>query len=181
MTCEQARSLIQDKVDGLVGEADSTALTLHLDRCAACRDELRALLAIDAVLRDPAVADAPSWLSDAVVDEIGRRAAARRRIGRIAVGAGAPAAAAGATAALRYLLGPEAGSALRARLAEVAAGVWQPVSETLSAAARPPGFATSWSQNPGVQGFVLAMAAASLALLAVIALRLSKQLTLESR
>lgn len=180
MTCEEARTLIQDKVDGLLTAADSAVLDGHLETCTGCGAELEALLAIDAALDGATLVPAPRWLPDAVADEIHRRASVRARIERTAIGAGSVAAAAGVAVAIRSLVAPSGGAA-GARLADAAARSWQPVGETLGAATRAPGFLTSLSQNPGVQGFVLALAAAALALLAVLALRLSKQLSLEWR
>ena len=172
MTCEEARNLIQDKVDGLLSEADSGLLGRHLGQCSRCRAELVELLAIDSVLADSAVIPAPRWLPDAVAAEIRRGAAARTIIERIVIGVGAPAAAAAAVAALRPLTASEA---------EMVARVWGPLSENLAGTTRTPGFSTWWSQNPSVQGFVLALSVAALALLAIVALKLSRQLTLEWR
>lgn len=181
VTCQEARIFIHDSIDGLLTEADSKLLEGHLGRCPCCRAELAELSAIDAALAGVRITPAPRWLSDAVAAEIDRRAVTRRIVERIAFGVGAPAAAVAAVVALRPLAAPGGGSATTARLAGALARVWSPLDNGLAAMTRSPGFSTSWSQNPGVQGFVLALAVASLALLAVVALRLSKQLTIECR
>ena len=181
MTCEEAGPLIQDKVDGLISRPDAERLRRHLDGCPPCRAQLAGLLAIDAALAGSGVAQAPRWLPGAVTAEISRRAAVRRNVERVAIGLGAPAAVVAAGTALRVLTAPPGGPGVGERLAHAFTRTSEPLSETISSLMRAPGLSTSWSESPGVQGVVLALAAASLILLSIVALRLSRQLTLEWR
>ena len=178
MKCEEAGPLIQDSVDGLISRPDAERLERHLDGCSSCRARLAELLAIDTALTEAAVLEAPRWLPEAVTAEIGRRAAIRRRVERIAMGLGTPAAAVAAGTALRAMTAPLGGASAGERLAHAFTRTFGSLGETIASIARAPGFSTSWSENPGVQGIVLALAAASLILLSIVALRLSRQLKL---
>ncbi|MFQ5809017.1 MAG: anti-sigma factor family protein [Armatimonadota bacterium] len=57
MRCRKARKLIQELMDGALG--DRRELDAHLGGCTACRRELAALQQIDAAVRDVVTCDVP--------------------------------------------------------------------------------------------------------------------------
>ena len=83
--CEEARALLDERLDRALAGADATALRVHLDGCAACREEAAALAAVDGALRAGGIADPGPAFSARVVAALDRGPG------------GAPAAPAGGT------------------------------------------------------------------------------------
>ena len=83
MTCEQARALFDEKLDGVIHAQDGARLNAHLATCEACRREYEALEKTHAYLCSFA-AEVPSELSANVMESIRkepkRRATLLRRL-----------------------------------------------------------------------------------------------------
>jgi len=95
--CEEARALLDERLDAPLPEAEGNALRAHLARCAACRDEAAALDRVHAALLSMDPSDPGPAFTDRVVGSLDRAP-------------GAPAAAAPEPAAARLLRGLVAAS-----------------------------------------------------------------------
>jgi hypothetical protein len=79
MSCEQARRLFDEKLDGVISETDNTLLEKHLAQCEACRHEYETLEKTHAHLCSLAV-EVPSELSARVMESIGKEPKPRASI-----------------------------------------------------------------------------------------------------
>jgi hypothetical protein len=70
--CEEARALLDERLDGTLAGADAAALRVHLDGCAACREDAAALAAVDGALRADGIPDPGPAFSDRVVAALDR-------------------------------------------------------------------------------------------------------------
>ncbi len=69
LTCERAKALLDDKLDGVIGAQDDALVTAHLAECETCRREYEALEKMRAYLSDFAV-DVPPELSARIMERI---------------------------------------------------------------------------------------------------------------
>ncbi len=178
MNCELCRSLIQKELDEEISPAESGRLEMHVSGCGDCRSERAAYLAIDQVLGETPLVRGPAWMADAVMGEVARRRAVRRFVEPLVVGASAGTATVATAFALTRYLSPETRQALSegvARSFHSVVGLFGPVAESLPAA----DLATAG--GPGLHGVVWGFAAVAVAVLALVALRSSRQLICELR
>jgi hypothetical protein len=83
MSCEEIRSLLEAFVDGEIPSSGREAVTRHLDSCASCREEARALFALASEARETLGPLAPArdlWPGIAGHIDSARRFERRRRI-----------------------------------------------------------------------------------------------------
>lgn len=177
VNCEETRGLIQDELDGLLTAELSVHLRAHLASCPSCAAEFEVLLAIDLALAGETLARAPRGLADAVLSEVGRRASSRGLVERIATAAGVPAGLVSVGLAIRAVV--IARGASGATLGEAVSRSLDTARDAMASFAGTAGFSASWSLDPGAQGILWALAAAALSLLALTALRISRQHVLE--
>ncbi len=191
MRCDEARKLIQSELDGAVigdddrfgvsaspGGAETLELERHCAGCPACAALSAELRAIHSALIATAVESAPAWLPTAVMAEV-ERASVAGRLEPVLVTAGAAAGiAAMVTTLLRTGVLSGASSPL-ARVGELLAGWFGGLSSTVMTS---PGVEAVHSSQPGgiVFGAVW-MVAAIVSFLALSGLRLSKELSLDTR
>ena len=69
MTCEEARLLFDERLDGAICDSDAERLCAHIAECEDCRRELAALESTHSLLASFAV-EIPSELSDSVMKRI---------------------------------------------------------------------------------------------------------------
>ena len=88
MKCHTAKSLLQDYIDGTLDGADTGMLTLHLQDCAACREDFRCTLDMIDMLKDIPVAPASAGFVDRALSNAtrSRPATAGSRIKPLAAG-----------------------------------------------------------------------------------------------
>lgn len=176
MECSSARMLIELELDGALSASEFEDLEAHVLTCEACRHERAVLLALDRALAEESLVAAPKWMPNAVIGEI-TRSEAVGRIGEpigvgVAVGAAAVAVAVALVRTVRW---------------DVIAQLWRDLADSFQRALDPvvspltnmPGFLTTWSEEPGINGLVWALAAAVAAFLAISTLRLAKEPTVE--
>lgn len=176
MECSSARVLMQLALDGAMSAAELEDLNGHLLTCPACRHERAVLLALDRALAEEFLVAAPKWMPDTVLSEITRSSAVGRIGEPIGVGVAVGAAAVAVTVAL-----------VRTVRWDVIAQLWQNLADSFQRALDPvvspltnmPGFLITWSEEPGINGLVWALAAAVAAFLAISTLRLAKEPTVE--
>ena len=178
MDCAANRRLMDEKLDGDITSDDARALEAHLSACSSCRGEWEVLVAVDRVLADDSLSRAPAGFERSVATEIARRVEARRRIESIGIPAACGVAAIAAGYGVHRVVNWEAARSLVRGIGEAANGILAPLAEPLVEA---PDLVTTWSQEPGVLGAVLALAVAAVVFLGFSALRFAKQLTLEWR
>ena len=70
--CEEARGLLDERLDGPLGDAAEEALDAHLAACAACREVAGSLEEVDAALRGMDLPDPGPAFSDRVVAALDR-------------------------------------------------------------------------------------------------------------
>jgi len=178
MNCELCRSLIQKELDGEISPAELGRLETHVSNCGDCRSERAAYLAIDQVLGEAPLVRGPAWMADAVLGEVARRRAVRRFVEPLVIGASAGTAAIATAFALTRYLSPETRQALNdgiARSFQSATGLFAPVAESLPAAD------VATAGGAGLLGVLWGLATVAVAVLAVVALRSSRQLMCELR
>jgi predicted anti-sigma-YlaC factor YlaD len=169
--CGKIRTLLQDELDGLLSPSEARLVVEHVGRCPDCARERAELAALDGVLSDAPIEEAPPWFAQTVTRAIARRCSARRVAEPIGIGV---AAAAGfVSAALTFVRVTGHGSLTPVR--ESASGFLGGAGAFLERLTTMPGFATAWSENPGIAGVVWAFGAAAAAFLAVSALRLARE------
>ena len=70
MRCDEARSRVEERQDGLLSEAEATAFDAHVRTCGACSEATREATAFEALLHeagDPGREDGVvQWLSTAL-------------------------------------------------------------------------------------------------------------------
>jgi hypothetical protein len=71
MTCEEARLLFDEKIDGAISESDAAKLSAHIAECESCRRELADLEKTHALLSSFAI-DTPAELSETAMARIQR-------------------------------------------------------------------------------------------------------------
>lgn len=71
MTCEEARLLFDERIDGAISESDAAKLSAHIAECESCRRELADLEKTHALLSSFAI-ETPSELSETVMARIQR-------------------------------------------------------------------------------------------------------------
>lgn len=88
MKCRTAKILLQDYIDGTLDGADTGMLTLHLQDCAACREDFRCTLDMVDMLKDIPVAPASAGFVDRALSNAtrSRPATAGSRIKYMAAG-----------------------------------------------------------------------------------------------
>ena len=178
MNCELCRSLIQKELDGEISPAELDRLGAHVSGCDDCRSERAAYLAIDQVLGEAPVVRGPAWMADAVMGEVARRRSVRRFVEPLVIGASAGAATVAAAFALSRYLSPET----RQTLSEGIVRSFRPVTDLIAPLAeRMPGAEAGAGGGPGLHGVVWGLAAVAIAVLAIVALRSSRQLICELR
>lgn len=177
MDCRTAEDLIQSELDAAI--ASDSALAEHCASCPDCASLREALRSIDAALAATAVDKAPAWLATAVMNEIARPVDARRlepavvTVGSV-LGSVAVVTTLIRTGALAGVTGPVG------RFISVA-NAW--FDSLASAATTSPGVEAVRTFQPGdvAVGVIWALAAVGAAFLAVSALRLSKEFSLDRR
>jgi len=169
---------MDERLDGDITSDDARALEAHLSACSSCRREWEVLVAVDRVLADDSLSRAPAGFERSVVTEIARRVETRRRIELIGIPAACGVAALVAGYGVHRVVNWEAARSFVRGIGEAANGVLAPFAEPF---ARTPDFVTTWSQEPGVVGTVLAFAVTAAVFLGVSALRFVRQNALEWR
>ncbi len=192
MDCTAAESLIQKELDALVlGDDDrfgaparlsgveALALAEHCAACPECRGLRAELRSIDAALAATAVEKAPAWLPTAVMREIARPAAVRG-IEPVVVTTGA---VLGTVAIVTTLIRTGALSGVAGPIGRFASVVNTWIDGLTTTLTTSPGVEAVQTFQPGgvVVGIGWTLAAVAAAFLAVSALRLSKEFSLESR
>ncbi len=79
ISCERARTLFDEKLDGVIRESENELLEAHLARCETCRREYKMLEKTHAYLGTLAV-EIPSELSARVMESIGKEPKRRASI-----------------------------------------------------------------------------------------------------
>ncbi len=176
MDCSANRRLMDEKLDGNITSDDARALEAHLSACSSCRREWDVHVAVDRVLADAPLERAPAGFERSVITEITRRVEARRRIESIGIPVACGVAAVAAGYGVHRVVSWEAAHSFARGIGEAANGILAPLAEPL---AETPDLVTTWSQDPGVVGVVLAVAVAAAVFLGLSALRFARQLTLE--
>ncbi len=176
MDCAANRRLMDEKLDGNITSDDARALEAHLSACSSCRREWEVLVAVDHVLADAPLERAPAGFERSVIKRIVRRVEARRRIESIGIPVACGVAAIAAGYGVHRVVSWEAAHSFVRGIGEAANGVLAPLAES---ATRTPDFVTTWSQEPGAVGALLALAVAAVFFLGLSALRFARQLTLE--
>ena len=136
------------------------------------------LAAVDRILADAPLSRAPAGFERSVVKRIVRRVEVRRRIESIGIPVACGVAAIGAGYGVHRVVNWEAARSFTSGIGEAAKGVLAPLAEPLAEA---PNFVTTWSQEPGVVGVMLAFAVAATVFLGVSAIRFVRQNALEWR
>jgi len=154
-----------DHIDGVIEPGREERLLRHLGSCEDCRAEYELLCRLDTILAESSVERAPARLVDAVVEEVSLHARRLQVLERVWVLAGVPIGLVSVGVAVRAVITAERG--LGTTAAGALSGLSAPLVEGLSA--RVVDF------GPDVQGVIWALAAAALSLLAVTALRLSRE------
>ena len=169
---------MDEKLDGDITSDDTRALEAHLSACSSCRREWELLVAVDRALADDSLSRAPAGFERSVATEITRRVEARRRIESFGIPAACGVAAVAAGYGMHRVVNWEAVRSFARGIGEAANGVLAPLAEPI---ARRPDFVTTWSQEPGTVGIVLAFAVAAAVFLGVSALRFVRQSALAWR
>ncbi len=163
---------MDEKLDGNITADDARALEAHLSACSSCRREWEVLVAVDRVLADVPLERAPAGFEQSVVAEIVRCVEARRRSESIGIPVACGVAAVAAGYGVHRVVNWEAARSFVRGIGEAANGVLAPLAEPL---ARTPDFVTTWSQEPGAVGALLALAVAAVFFLGLSALRFVRQ------
>ena len=178
MNCELCSSLIQKELDGEISPAELGRLETHVSGCGDCRSERAAYLAIDQVLGEAPLVRGPAWMADAVMGDVARRRAVRRFVEPLVFGASAGAATVATAFALGRYLSPET----RQILSEGISRSFRPVTDLFAPVAESlPVADVGAAGGPGLHGVVWGLAAVAVAVLAIVALRSSRQLICELR
>ncbi len=176
MDCAANRRLMDERLDGSITSADARALEAHLSACSSCRREWEMLAAVDRVLAEAPLSRAPAGFERSVVSEIARRVEARRRSESIGIPVACGVAAIAAGYGVHRVVNWEAARSFARGIGEAANGILAPLAEPL---AETPDFVTTWSQEPGAVGVMLAFAVAATVFLGVSALRFVRQNSLD--
>ncbi len=130
------------------------------------------LAAVDRILAEVPLSRAPAGFERSVVKRIVRRVEVRRRIESIGIPVACGVAAIAAGYGVHRAVNWEAARSFVRGIGEAANGVLAPLAEPLAEA---PDFVTTWSQEPGTFGVMLAFAVAATVFLGVSALRFVRQ------
>ena len=178
MECAAFSNLIQQELDGTLSPEGVRALAEHAAVCEACRLERDAMRAIDTALAEELPARAPAWLESRVLREISVRAAGRRPVESVLLGVACGTAALAAGFGVARVVSWDAVGRGFVRLLGSARELAAPLADPIE---RAPDLVTLWSNEPGAVGFLLALAAAATAFIAISTLRAARQLSLEWR
>ena len=176
--CAANRRLMDERLDRSITSADARALEAHLSACSSCRREWETLAAVDRILAEAPLSRAPAGFERSVVKRIVRRVEVRRRIESIGIPVACGVAAIAAGYGVHRAVNWEAARSFVRGIGEAANGVLAPLAEPLAEA---PDLVTTWSQEPGTFGVMLAFAVAATVFLGVSALRFVRQNAFEWR
>jgi anti-sigma factor RsiW len=167
---------MDERLDRSITPAAARVLEAHLSACSSCRREWEMLAAVDRILADAPLERAPAGFERSVVKRIVRRVEVRRRIESIGIPAACGVAALGAGYGVHRVVNWEAARSFVRGIGAAAKGVLAPLAEPL---AEVPDLVTTWSQEPGTVGVMLAFAVAAAVFLGVSAIRFVRQNALE--
>jgi hypothetical protein len=178
MDCDSARRLVELEFEGGLGADDARALDEHVRGCPGCTALRAELLAIDAVLRDGRLEQAPEGFAAAVLTQIARERGRLRLPEPVVVAIAATIGVGGAVYGVARAVAEGAGNPVGHWLGGLVNAAGAAVA---SLASRVPGLDAGLWDDPAAAGVLAALAAAGLVFLVVVLVRFPKQMTVEWR